>query len=252
MSAPLFDTARKKHLAAHHRSPSATANDLYNHYMNGLAERLLDIKQTFQRTLVITDTSVPATLDTLTNTQKISKTHITRAHFDSNDMLTITPGAYDLVVVMGVLHTANDLQKMVLQLRFALAPGGCMIAVFPGEDTLHELRETLARAEVAVSGGLSPRVHPTMDARSFAALMQSVGFQGPVVDTDRTILEYKNLDQLFVDLRSVAATNIQTARPRTLTKRSVFDTARSQYPETIDGLHPATITLIYAIGWVSE
>lgn len=226
--------------------------DLYTHYMRGLSDRLLDIKKNFDRTLIITDHPTDISFDPLINTQKINESNITHAQFDTNDLLNITPGTFDLVLVMGVLHTANDIQKMVLQLRLALSPGGCMIAVFPGEDTLHELRDCLARSEITISGGLSPRVHPMMDGRALAGLMQQVQFNGPVVDTERIVLEYQDFYSLITDLRAVSATNIQTARPRAFTKRSLFETARMTYATTADGLYPATITLIYAIGWAAE
>jgi len=82
------------------------------------------------------------------------------------EVLDLTPGAHDLVIHALALHWANDPVGQLVQSRHALCPDGLMIGAMLGGQTLHELRATLAEAEIALTGGLSPRVLPMGEIRA--------------------------------------------------------------------------------------
>ena len=63
------------------------------------------------------------------------------------------------------LHWANDPVGQLIQCRRALRPDGLLITVSLGGDTLQELRRSLGEAEIAVTGGLSPRIAPMPELR---------------------------------------------------------------------------------------
>ncbi|MFX8805513.1 methyltransferase domain-containing protein, partial [Acinetobacter baumannii] len=77
------------------------------------------------------------------------------------------------------LQTVDDLPGTLIQIRRALKPDGLFLAAIPGGDTLMELRESLAAAEVELKGGLSPRVIPFMDVRDLGSLLQRAGLALP-------------------------------------------------------------------------
>ena len=71
------------------------------------------------------------------------------------------------------LHWADDPVGQIVQCRRALVTDGLFLAAGFGGETLNELRTALAEAEIAETGGLSPRVAPmaevTADGRAAAA-----------------------------------------------------------------------------------
>lgn len=132
----------------------------------------------------------------LTNTIEVQETH---------GIEHLPPNAKNLpaIAVLLTLHVINDLPGVLLQLRNALAPGGLFLASFPGGQTLVELRDALTQAELAVRGGAAMRVHPMIDVRDAAALMQRAGFSEPITDVDRLNVNYSGICALMHELRTL-------------------------------------------------
>lgn len=169
-----------------------------------------------------------------------------------DEVLTLEPGAHDLVVHALCLHWANDPVGQLIQARRALRPDGLLLAALFGGGTLHELRSALAQAEAEISGGLSPRVLPMAEIRDLGALMQRAGLSLPVADTQPLRTSYASPLALMHDLRAMGESNAMTARHRALTRRSVLDRACDIYAQafgTSDGRIPATFEMIFLTGW---
>ncbi len=128
------------------------------------------------------------------------------------DRLPFAAASFDLIVSVGALHGVNDLPGCLAQCCRALKPGGQFMAVFPGGDTLGALRRSLFAAEEAVSGGVSPRVHPMVDPAEAPGLLQRAGFGEPVVDIEPLRLRYRDLAALVRDLRAGGETNLLHTR----------------------------------------
>lgn len=170
------------------------------------------------------------------------------------EVLDLVPGAHDLVVHAMGLHWANDPVGQIVQCRRALRPDGLFLAVMFGGQTLAELRAALAEAEVAVTGGLSPRVLPMAEIRDLGALIQRAGLALPVADAVTRRASYRDAMHLMADLRAMGEANVLASRRRTPTARAVFaEAARiyaSAYPDTdTDDRVRATFELIYLTGW---
>jgi hypothetical protein len=126
-------------------------------------------------------------------------------------------GAYDLVLGIGTLDTVNDLALALRLIRYSMNSDALFIGAVSGGDTLPQLRAAM-RAADAPAGAAMPHVHPRVEASALAPLIAEAGFVNPVVDVDRVPVSYQSLKRLISDLRSMAATNILTGRPRFLGK----------------------------------
>lgn len=168
------------------------------------------------------------------------------------ETLDLTPGSMDLVIHAMALHWANDPVGQIIQCRHALRPDGLFMGVSFGGDTLAELRTSLAEAEVAETGGLSPRVLPMADVRDMGALLQRAGLALPVADTGRHRVSYPDLAAMLRDLRAMGEVSALAARPRRFTRRSLFRRAEALYQAHFpagDGRLTATFELIWLTGW---
>lgn len=169
-------------------------------------------------------------------------------------MLDLAPGAHDLVIHAMALHWADDPVGQLVQCRRALVPDGLFLAVFPGGETLAELRTALAEAESEVMGGLSPRVAPMADLRDAGGLLQRAGFALPVADVERVQLSYTDAFALMRDLRAMGEANALVARHRAPVPRRLFSRASEIYaagfadPDN-PGRVRATFDLIWLTGW---
>lgn len=173
-----------------------------------------------------------------------------------DDVLNLREGAHDLVMHAMALHWANDPVGQLVQCRRALKPDGLLLAAFPGGQTLQELRSALAEAEIAVSGGLSPRVAPMGEIRDLGGLLQRAGLALPVADGTPVTVSYANAFHLMHDLRKMGEANALAARLRNATPRRVLTEAARIYADHYradDGKRViATFEIITLTGWAPD
>lgn len=168
------------------------------------------------------------------------------------EVLDLEEGAHDLVVHGLTLHWANDPVGQLVQARRALRPDGLLVAALFGGQTLAELREVLGAAEIAVRGGLSPRVAPMGEIRDLGALLQRAGLALPVADSLRLDLSYPSASALMRDLRSMGETNVLADRDRRPMPRAMLELASGLYAERYgrpDGRVGASFEVIFLTGW---
>jgi SAM-dependent methyltransferase len=236
---PLTDRAalvRQRQRAARHPD-HADALFLHRLALDDVKERLSEVNRTFTTPVVVSGhPSVWGGLGPVVA---------------DDDVLALTPGAHDLVIHAMALHWANDPLGQMVQCLRALRPDGLFLAVLPGGRTLHELRASLAEAEVRVTGGLSPRVLPMGEIRDLGALMQRAGFALPVADSLTQVVRYRDFGRLVADLRAMGETSALAARPRHFTRRAVIGAAAGVYQGLADaeGHLPATFELVFLTGW---
>ena len=193
---------------------------------SGIAERLAAVKREFARTLEI--------------------------ELDGEERLKAEARDYDLVTSVFSLHTVNDLPGVLVQARRALKPDGLFLAALFGGETLTELRQSLAAAEIEVTGGISPRVAPFGDVRDLGGLLQRAGFALPVADVERTVVRYSDFFTLVRDLRVLGETNALAERRRKPMSRAMLAAAMAHYAAKFadpDGKLRATFDIVYLTGW---
>lgn len=166
------------------------------------------------------------------------------------EFLPFAPGAFDVVVASLGLHWINDLPGALLQLRRTLKPDGLFLASMPVLGSLAELRTALTEAELALAGGVSPRVSPFPELADCAALLQRAGFAAPVVDVEEIVVRYADPLQLLRDLRAAGETNAVRTRSRTPTRAALFPAALAGM-QGEDGRVPVTLRLAMLTGWAN-
>ena len=77
------------------------------------------------------------------------------------------PQGFGLICTLGTLDTVNALPLALRLLAAALEPGGLLIGVMSGGETLPLLRRALAAADLA-AGAASAHVHPRIEATALA------------------------------------------------------------------------------------
>ncbi len=115
----------------------------------------------------------------------------------------------DFIASLGTLDTVNDLPGALVHLRNALAPGGLLIASLIGAGSMPALRAAMLAAD---GERPAPRLHPMVDVRAGAQLLQRAGFADPVADSRTLTVRFTSLDRLVADLRAQALSNV-LARP---------------------------------------
>ena len=168
------------------------------------------------------------------------------------DVLALALGSHDLVVHALALHWANDPVGQLVQARRALRPDGLFLGVTFGGQTLSELRSALAEAEVALIGGLSPRVLPMGEIRDLGSLLQRAGLALPVADNLTQVVTYESPLALLRDLRAMGESNALSERNRRPPPKRLFAEMERVYSGAFpagNGRVRAMFELVFLTGW---
>jgi SAM-dependent methyltransferase len=236
----IFD---RKAIALHRARAATQHNYLGLDFQEDLAGRLGVFARDFEAVL---------DLDGFCNIGPPLATPRIHRDLDADEVFAAEPAEFDLVLSHLGLHAVNDLPGVLIQIRRALKPDGLLLASMFAGETLTELRQSFAAAESEVTGGISPRVYPFADVRDLGGLLQRAGFALPVADVERTVVRYRDLSQLFADLRAMGETNALVERSRKSMHRDLLRAAAAHYAENFadpDGRLRATFDIVYLTGW---
>ena len=252
---PVFDRklveARRARAA---RAAAPGADFLLQRAGEELAARLAVVERRFESAVVVDDHGeiVSSKLRESLRVGDVRSVSIETLSDDVVERLPLDPGSADLIVSPLTLHLVNDTPGLLVQIRRALRPDGLFLAAVPGSGTLSELRDALLAAEVAASGGASPRVVPFGEVRDYGALLQRAGFALPVSDVETLTVRYDTLFDLMFDLRAMGMTNPLVGRSRKPVTRAFFEAAARIYQDRFadpDGRVRATFSTVYLSGW---
>ncbi|QGN53544.1 methyltransferase domain-containing protein [Novosphingobium sp. Gsoil 351] len=153
----------------------------------------------------------------------------------------LTFAGFDFIASLGTLDTVNDLPGALVHLRNALAPGGLLIASLVGAGSLPVLRGAMLAAD---GERPAPRLHPMIDVRAGAQLVQRAGFADPVADGRSLKVRFASLDRLVADLRAQGLVNV-LARPGPPLTREAAATARRLFGSQTE----ETFEIVTLTGW---
>jgi len=171
------------------------------------------------------------------------------------EFLPFAEASFDLVMSTGSLHWVNDLPGALIQMHRVLKPGGLLLVNLVGGETLKELRQSFEQAEIAMSGGLSPRISPFVEVKAAGSLLQRAGFMEPVTDSETLTVSYDDPMKLLYDLRGMGEANALLASAKGFTRRSFFHSAMEYYRKHFSDEHgrvPATFDLITLTAWKKD
>lgn len=197
--------------------------------VDDIAERLAFVRHEPEKALVIGDHSSRLAEEVLPRDADITQADVVGKHaFDLEQ--PFPEGGFDFIAVLGLLDTVNDLPGALIHLRQALAPGGLVIAMFPGAGSLPVLRRAIYAAE---PDRPAARTHPLVDTRAGAELLQRAGWKDPVVDMHDLAVRYGSFERLVDDLREQGLGNVLASAAPPL-NRVGRDRARAAFMDHAD------------------
>jgi len=129
----------------------------------------------------------------------------------SLERLPLAAASVQLVWSNMALHWAPEPRAALAEFERVLAPAGLLMFSTLGPDTLKELRAAAGEA----------RVHRFADMHDLGDWLVAAGFSAPVMDTETINLAYRDMTQLFADLRASGQTSARADRPRGLAGRGL-------------------------------
>ncbi|HET9629941.1 MAG TPA: methyltransferase domain-containing protein [Novosphingobium sp.] len=156
-------------------------------------------------------------------------------------------GGFDLIVAALAFDTVNDLPGALIHARNALAPGGLLLATLIGAGSLPALRAIMLAAD---GDRPAPRVHPQVDVRAGAQLLQRAGLADPVADSRTLDVRFSSMARLVGDLRAqgLSSALVQGGPPLSREARTRAIAAFIEQAES-DGKVAERFELLTLSGW---
>ncbi len=248
----IFSTARRR--ATRERlqilqQRDGTARYVIDDMVEDAIDRLDFIRLDPKHALVIGDWTGRFT-DSLTGAEVVEADPVgTGGAIALNEGLPFPFGDFDLIASFGTLDTINDLPGALIHIRDALAPGGFFIGNFVGAGSLNNLRAALLLAD---GDRPAARMHPMVDVRAGAELMQRAGFAKQVVDGHSVDVRFASLERLIGDLREQGLGNVLANRAPPL-DRFAYRIAQQAFAAKADADGKVTerFEIITLSGWKS-
>ena len=158
--------------------------------------------------------------------------------------LPLADASVDMVWSNLALPWAVDAAAAFRECHRVLRDGGLLMFSSYGPDTLRELKAAFIAADPL------PHVHEFTDMHDIGDMLVSGGFADPVMDMDKLVYTYGDVDSLIRDLRNSGQTNAMPARRRGLMGRAAWKSMIQAYPRRQeDGRIQATMEIVYGHAW---
>ncbi|RXR28619.1 methyltransferase domain-containing protein [Sphingobium fluviale] len=251
----LFDPRRRAAARDKAHARFAGHDFLYRFMLDGLLERLDDVKRGFARALIIgcpddsaRDALVAKGIEVTCLDPGARNAAAVNGIQAEEDALPFSPNSFDLVLGCGTLDSVNDLPGALIVIRNVLKPDGLFLGVCLGAGSLPRLRQALLSAE-----GDSPRphIHPQTDVRAMGDLLSRAGFAMPVADSEALTVRYSSMLRLMHDLRYMAAGNVMSADRRGPLTRTIVARAAAYFADAADpdGKTAEMFSILHMSGW---
>ena len=217
---------------------------LYVRAIERMIDNLNDIQRDFQNILIIGDIKI----DILKNSLNNKNIKLLEFSYLLDGNFKVTTEEFDCVLIAPCLHLIDAVPAFLLFIKSLLKPDGVLLCSYFGGQSLHELRSCILEVEVEQLGGASQHIHPMIDHYQFAGLLQSAGFALPVVDFDRVLVGYSDIDNLYKDLQNMGEGNALLNRNSNINtlKQLIENKYKNKY---FDNGYAATFDIVHAIGW---
>jgi NADH dehydrogenase [ubiquinone] 1 alpha subcomplex assembly factor 5 len=262
----IFDRKRVRTHRDRAANTIETHDFLLREMADRLADRLLDIRKTFPRALELGAHNgvlaeyIPkhAGIETLVQTD-LSHAMVMQAKGQrvvaDEEYLPFAANSFDLVMSVGSLHWVNDVPGTLIQIQRILKPGGLFLCMLSGGETLKELRHGFEKAEIKITGGISPRISPFIDVKDAGSLLQRAGFCEPVSDSEIVNVAYETPLQLLHDLRAMGETSALISGSKACMRRALFAALLDEYKQHFTGDNGrvnATFEWVTLTAWKSD
>ncbi|MGD2113273.1 MAG: malonyl-ACP O-methyltransferase BioC [Gammaproteobacteria bacterium] len=160
------------------------------------------------------------------------------------ETLPFADDSFDFIFSNLMLQWCADLETAFSELRRVLAPGGLLMFTTFGPDTLRELRASWEAVDDHT------HVSRFIDLHDIGDSLVRTRWSGPVMDSERITVTYRELSRLLADLKQIGAHNVTRGRGRGLTGRRRWQAFVAAYEtHRRDGVLPASYEVVYGHAW---
>lgn len=162
------------------------------------------------------------------------------------DLIPLKTQSIDFIFMNLRLLWSSDWPLLLRECRRVLMPKGMLLFTSLGPDTLSELRYAFMRS------GYPSSVHSLVDMHDIGDVLLGAGFENPVMDMEKIVMQYASFSSLVNDLRLTGSQCAISDRFKGLMTPRKKRLIEDNYKKNDDGLWPASVEVIYGHAWAGE
>ena len=143
--------------------------------------------------------------------------------------LPLKSNKFDLIVSNLYLHNVIDKQVHFKNLFEHLNKNGLLICNFYGEKTIYELKNSLFLTDEKLFGGAFLRIPTFSRMVDISDLLSASGFKELVSENINFEIYYKNVIEIFKDIRGMGENNILKSKKRSFMSKNFLDILNQEY-----------------------
>lgn len=180
--------------------------------------------------------------------EKLIQTQPEHAICAAAEHLPLQAQTIDLVFSNLMLPWCDDISGIFSEVYRVLTPGGLFLFSSFGAETLQEIQFSWEKIDTF------PHVHGCYDLQDLGDLLVQQHFADPVMNSERLVVNYQNIQQLSQELKQSGLQNILQTRRRSLTGKRRWQEFLQQLAcyQTPNGRLPISFDLMYGHAWRSN
>ena len=151
---------------------------------------------------------------------------------------------FDLIISSFTLHWCFEIEKIFFDIHRFLKDKGLFLFATVGPNTLAELDTAYYEAVDSVR-----HVNYFSDMHTYGDLLLKFGFQDPVMDMEKIIIEYKTFKDVLDSLRKTGANTVIENIPSYTSKDSYRKLSEAYPTNQSNKRYPVTYEMIYGTAW---
>ena len=124
------------------------------------------------------------------------------------EKLEFPENSFDLIIYSLGLHSINDVQRFLFNIKKTLKTNGIFIGNFVGGSSLQNLRKSLIELEMASGSKHFPHISPFIHFDHVPILLSQAGFSEVIVDYENIKLKFNNSLELIREIKNIGESNL--------------------------------------------
>ena len=103
------------------------------------------------------------------------------------------------------------------------------IATIPDIDNIRELTTSLYKTDLEIYNGVYQRINPTINIEKILNILNKNNFDTPTINSDCIFIEYKNFNDLLIDLKSTKLSYCYEDKKNNFENKNYFKLLEKNY-----------------------
>ena len=156
---------------------------------------------------------------------------------------------YDLIISNFYLFLSENLENLFKKIINSLASNGFFIATMPAQENFNSLKEAMIKTDIDLYGGAYNRFNQFLNLEDIIKLLKNNNFKIPLVNLENIELEYKKLDNLLSDLRSMKLSYFNEDKKQKFESRHYFVKLEKNFKKNNQNNYIISTNFYILSGW---